>query len=66
MLTFINTPAMAMSLGLRTFDEGLQQSRRARRTTERAPGRATRSSDTTVKVTGRRFRWLVRSLRPAH
>ena len=66
MLTFIHTPAMAMSLGLRTFDEDLQESRRARRTTRRALGGATRTSDTTVKATGRRYRWLVRSLRPAH
>ncbi len=59
MLIFINTPALAMSLGLRSLDEGGQESRRGRRTTVRGPRRARRTSG--AQVTGRHRWWPVRS-----
>jgi hypothetical protein len=65
MLTFIHTPALTMSLGLKTFDEDLRESRRGRRTAGRRP-RATRTDDRTVSVSGRPRWWLARALRPAH
>jgi hypothetical protein len=59
MLIFTNTPALAMSLGLRSLDEGGQQSRRGRRTTVRGERRARRTSGT--HATGRHRWWPVRS-----
>ena len=60
MLIFINTPGLAMSLGLRTLDEGVRESRKGHRTGERAEPTSGRN------VTGRRGWRLARSLRIAH
>lgn len=61
MLIFINRPAAAMSLALRSFDEGGQESRPGHRTgTPRARRGARRTSG--AHATGR-LRWrLARSL----
>jgi hypothetical protein len=59
MLIFINTPALTMTLGLRSLDEGGQESGRGRRTTVRGELRARRTSDT--PETGRHRWWPVRS-----
>ena len=60
MLIFINKPGLAMSLGLRTLDEGVHESRKGHRTGVRAEPTSGRN------VTGRRGWRLVRSLRIAH
>ena len=64
MLIFINTPAMAMSLGLRTLDEHGQVSRSVRRAATAERRRRTAVSDRSA--TRRRGSWLARSLRLAH
>ncbi len=59
MLIFINTPALAMTLGLRSLEEGGRESRRGRRTTVRGQRRARRTSG--AHVIGRHRWWPVRS-----
>jgi|KBSMisStaDraftv2_1062788.scaffolds.fasta_scaffold8200161_1 hypothetical protein len=60
MLIFINKPALAMSLALRSLDEGVQEPRPGRRTRVRAQ----RTSGT--KAIGSRGWRLAKSLRLAH
>ena len=62
MLAFINTPTLARSLALRSLDEGAEESRPRHRGATGAPRRAGRATDRT----GRRSRWLAKSLRLAH
>lgn len=64
MLIFLNTPALATSLGLRGFDETVRDSRPGRRTATRGRRRAGHPSRRHRE--GRRGSWLARSLRLAH